>query len=49
MEPEVVTSYSQADLHWRDKYTNPPTRLSNPKSVLSTRNARTKMEQRLRE
>jgi hypothetical protein len=47
MQLEEATSCSLGGPHWRDKDTNPPTKLSTQKFVLSKNNAG--MEQRLKE
>jgi hypothetical protein len=48
-EQEEATSCSQAGYLWRDKDTNISTKLLTQFFFLSTRNAVTKMEQRLKE
>lgn len=44
MEPKEATSWSQAGPQWRDRDTNPPTKLL-PHILFCLRNAGTKMEQ----
>ena len=44
-----LSPVARQNFQWRDKDTNSPTKFLSTNSILSTRNAETKMEQRLRE